>query len=609
MSRPLRILALTLLAALAIAAPAQAHAKLERTLPADGAHLQDQPGSVAFYFGEAIEASFGAIRVLNSQGVEVETGSTFRPQGSDHGLAIALRPNLPDGTYTATYRIISADSHPVAGGISFAIGNPSAGGVVKLSAAELSGPTAGKVTSVAFWIVRLLGYAALALAIGGAVFFAWLWTPALAAAAGGGEEWLRASRAANRRLRAIVLAGTAVGAAASVLALPLEAASAGGTSFWSALNGTALSEVLDTRFGSLMLLRIGAWLLLGIALGVIAAGSRLPALRVARIGADGIAMPRSASPELVALLMLPIGSLLVSPALVGHARTQSPTWLGMPADILHVTAMTVWLGGLVALVVAVPAALTRLQAADRARLLQATLARFSALALIAVLVLAASGTVQAVVELDSVPALVTSGYGRAIVAKVLLLLALVGLGALNRQRLLPALARGVEAGADAARTVAALARSMRLEVALIAVVLGVTAVLVAYAPAGTGSAAPAQAAPAASVAAQPIEGRAHVGSTALRYTVDPATVGMNTINLYLRRARVGGAYTRAKEVSVELSLPARGLGPLHPDVREVGPGHYAVGAQLGLAGDWQLLVTVRTSEFDEDQTRIKVPIR
>src|SRR4051812_25758249 len=116
---------LALIAVLLVCAPqAQAHAKLERTLPADAARLQTAPTSVAFYFGEVIEANFGAVRVYDAAGNEVETGSTFRPEGNDHALAIALKPQLPDGTYTATFRIISADSHPVAGAISFAVGNP-----------------------------------------------------------------------------------------------------------------------------------------------------------------------------------------------------------------------------------------------------------------------------------------------------------------------------------------------------------------------------------------------------------------------------------------------------------------------------------------------------
>ena len=48
--------------------------------------------------------------------------------------------------------------------------------------------------------------------------------------------------------------------------------------------------------------------------------------------------------------------LAVSPALAGHAATQSPSALLIPIDILHVTAMSIWVGGLLILVALLPVA-------------------------------------------------------------------------------------------------------------------------------------------------------------------------------------------------------------------------------------------------------------
>ena len=66
------------------------------------------------------------------------------------------------------------------------------------------------------------------------------------------------------------------GLLASLLALPLQGASAVGTSLWGGLDGDVLDEIVHTRFGSLMLLRAGAWALLGGILLVAAARSRGP---------------------------------------------------------------------------------------------------------------------------------------------------------------------------------------------------------------------------------------------------------------------------------------------------------------------------------------------
>jgi copper transport protein len=80
---------------LAMTASGTAHAKLVRTVPVAGADLARQPESVTFYFNEPVEASFGVIRVFNVQGVEVQAGLPYRPEGQTNALAIALQPNLP----------------------------------------------------------------------------------------------------------------------------------------------------------------------------------------------------------------------------------------------------------------------------------------------------------------------------------------------------------------------------------------------------------------------------------------------------------------------------------------------------------------------------------
>jgi len=156
----------------------------------------------------------------------------------------------------------------------------------------------------------------------------------------------------------------------------------------------------------------------------------------------------------------------------------------IPVDTAHVLAMSVWLGGLAALLAAVPAATRRLGGDDGHRLLAAVILRFSAVALAAVIVLVGTGVVQALEHVGSWSALPGTGYGRAVLVKIGLTLALVGLGMLNRRRAIPALrrlARGAPVEGTPARL---LRRAVAAEVVLIVVVLGVTSALVSYAPPG-----------------------------------------------------------------------------------------------------------------------------
>ena len=111
-----------------------------------------------------------------------------------------LRPGLGDGSYTATYRVISADGHPVSSGFVFAVGDAAPGG--KSVDQLLAGQSTGPITDTAFSLVRAVQYAAIALGLGTLVFLLWSWLPALRLVAG------RRSRVGGRvgRVRAAAAA-------------------------------------------------------------------------------------------------------------------------------------------------------------------------------------------------------------------------------------------------------------------------------------------------------------------------------------------------------------------------------------------------------------------
>jgi copper transport protein len=120
------------------------------------------------------------------------------------------------------------------------------------------------------------------------------------------------------------------------------------------------------------------------------------------------------------LLLLPL------PSIAGHALDAGQPRIEVGVDVLHLASAAVWTGGLVQLVFA-------LRSGARADLAR----RFSTLALVAVAVLSATGVIRALAELRSVSQLGTTGYGRLLIVKTGLLAVLVGIGWLNRYRLIP----------------------------------------------------------------------------------------------------------------------------------------------------------------------------
>jgi copper transport protein len=591
--------ALAALVALAVPGTAFAHATLESSSPGRGDQLRRAPELVELRFSEPIEVSFGAVRVYDARGERVDRGPTSHPDGRGDAVAVNLRRGLAKGVYTVTYRVISADSHPVAGGLTFTVGT---GGPAPAATVDdlIDAGGAGPVTEGAFGAVRALAYVAIALAVGGFAFAAAVWRPALRGVAGAGRSWQEAGEAFAGRARAIGLAAAGLGVATSALGIVLQGATADATSFWSALDPTVVGSVLDTRFGTVWALRLLAWLAVGALLALPAARLRPAELRPASLGATGLALGAGVRPLAVGIAVTLLAFLCLTPALAGHPSTLDPSWLLVPANALHVAAMAIWVGGIGMLLLALPAATGRLESADRTRLLAAAVTRFSTVALFAVAALVASGVAQAIPELESLSDFLDTGFGRALLAKIVLLLALIGLGAWNRGRAQPRLAVLAIAGAPPGRTGLELRRTLRTEAALMAAVLGVTAALVAYAPPAGGGGG----------AHTPFSASEDLGPARMELTVDPARAGDNEVHVYLLNRRTGGQFDRVKELDMEAALPENGIGPLHLPADKAGPGHYVVRrTQLAPAGDWRLEVSARVSEFNLYEKTVEVPIK
>ena len=538
--------------ALALAAPgaALAHAVLTHTTPHRGATVAQSPRTVELDFNEPVEVSVGAVRVFDTTGARVDAGGVRHPRGRARSVAVDLREGLGSGVYTATYRVVSADGHPVAGGFAFGIGVPVATARDAPQVAELLGRSeAGLAVEVAYGIARGLHYGAL-LVLVGALFFAFLVWPA----------------ATTRRWPARVLvAACLLGALSALAGLVLQGALAAGVPLDRAPSASVLEAATSTRAGQAWGLRAGAW---AVALAVLAV---LPG-RPGRLGGAAIG--------------LPIAALVASLPYAGHADTHSPRALLVPADVLHTVAAGAWLGGLVLVL----AAFWPRRAEHPGEGAVAATARFSRLALPAILVLAACGLVQSWVYLGGTSGLVSTPYTWALLAKVVLLGGVVALAARNRRRL-------ARLSRDAPGDGWALRRSMRAEVLLAILVLGATAALV-------------RAEPPVKLASGPVVRELDVGPMRLQMDVEPARVGPNDLHLYLFDRRTGARIDRVEEITVRLTQPERDIGPIKLGIPRKGPSHYELlAAPLGVPGKWRVQVDVRVSDFDQFTARTELDVR
>jgi copper transport protein len=559
--------------------PASAHAVLEQTSPADGSTVRTAPDQISLQFGEPVTVESGSIRVFDDRLHPVQSGGATG-SGSPR-VGIGLRSGLHTGTYTVTWRVVSADSHPVSGGFTFSIGHPST-----VTGTVQAADGGSRLVGILLGAARFAAYAGVVLGLGTAAVLFAFWP------VGRFED-------RPRRLLwigwGLLLAGTLVG-------LLLEGPYGAGRSIAHAFDGSLLADTFGARYGQVLGTRVA---LLTLLAGFLAEALRTP--RVARWVLGGFGT-------------LSVG-VLVTFALAGHADTGNQAPLTSLSDVLHLASMGVWLGGLALIVGCL---------AGRATELRRVLPRFSRLAFTAVTVLVGTGIYQTWRDVGSWAGFTDTVYGRLLLAKIGCVVLLLGLGNLARRWVArqygsvsrPAVVREPVAaggpppplppesppsepgpaipgpGDGELRT---LRRGLAAEVVLGVSVLILTTILVNTAQAKETQSQAGSASYSASYSTTDTSGQ-----TRVRLTVTPDRTG--PVKLVLRVQRPTGAVLPVQKVTASLSLPAENIGPLPVTFAGVGKGPMTARTALARPGNWDLDVTVQTSPIEATAFRLAIPV-
>lgn len=276
----------------------------------------------------------------------------------------------------------------------------------------------------------------------------------------------------------------------------------------------------------------------------------------------------------------------LSLAMAGHAATAPPEALTRPAIFLHSLGVAFWIGALSPLVALVSKpTIATLPVVNR----------FSRIAALAVGVLALTGLGLAIVQLGKPSALVETRYGLILAIKLALVTLLLALAALNRFRLTPALAPALTRDGKAG---SALKRSILLECAIALAILAVVA--------GWRFAPP----PRTIVPETPLAIHIHTDKAMFQVLVSPGRAGVDDFVLQLMTG--DAAPLAAKEVTLALSLPERGIEPMER-AASLGPDGYwhARKVELPFAGRWHVRIDALVSDFEkitlEDDLEVAPP--
>jgi copper transport protein len=528
--------------------PATAHGYLIRAIPEDRAVLEQAPARLQYWFSEPLEAAFSSLSVRNRAGEVVATGGV--PAENESLLTSRLPPELPPGPYVVDMRIaFASDGHVIAQTRLFFIGQASD------FTAETTTNTADPLE--AFW--RALTLSATVLLFGTYTLYAGILLPAWGNARYT-LGWLP-PRIINR-LYVLLGIGLALAIIGNVIGLLQQA---------MILFETGLPQVLEQRLWE-----------------VVRLGSRYGELWNARMAFLGIVtlmyifslLWRAERPETVKPFWVAssLGMALVMGTFsAGSHAAGAPVWpwIAVSNDWLHFIAVGFWAGGVAALAWVLPSALTPYEGDARRRAMLAVLKRFTRWATVCLLVVIASGVYSAANWIYQ-PQDLTSGFGSALLLKVVLVALLILVGAAHHIALRP---ERYARFAQLIRPFTSFIPTLRLEAVLVVIVVSSVGLL---------SASPVPVPYFVDEAVPPLSASQTVEGYQITQTITPGGPGVNTYDTMIRTTD-GGLLDQS--VQVQFIQPERDQRGNWNVAEAVDDGLYVTaGAEIDTVGTWRSLV-------------------
>ncbi len=514
-------LLVVLFAVIGVGGQAGAHTALESSIPADGSAVDGPVGSVELTFNRAVEPVVENFELVDPSGQQVPIASV--DQTAPEVITVVPGSALESGDFGAVWSVLSEDGHPVSGSITFAAtAPPSTGDPAETSPTDVAPTTVmpdpsavedpdGSIDSEApaalsealeaattpsgvsaaevfAWLVRVLSYSAVLFALGGLIFVLFIHT--------GPASENRLLTFWIRRAALLILFTTVLSAVA-------RAWVHNNGSFSSVIDPGSYQSALDGQAGFGLAVRaLGAMVLLagvGNSIGENSFGrptrtsasggtrkvrtiprdlegesgparvseSTTSAVSVDSVGGDG------EEPPGVSGAWGTIGgavAILVSFLFIGHTATEGPRVVTATTDFIHLLGASAWVGGAAFLAIT----MWNRRSAAGAGQLSPLVGRFSLMATIALIGVAAAGVVLSVIVLPTVSALWETTFGLILIAKVVVVAAVAAVGARNNYQVVPGLA------ADPADPTAlhSLKQSIAWELFGFALIIALTAALV-----------------------------------------------------------------------------------------------------------------------------------
>ncbi len=556
-----------------------AHANQINSVPAPNSELDESPDRVIIWFSEPIEESFSVITVLNSAAERVDLDDSARDSSEPTAMSVGLPP-LENGTYTVVWKNLSAvDGHKVIGSYVFSVGEPISAGA-QIDAAEQP-----LLQTVADPWLRWLIFVVAAIVMGGLIFEIVVSVPVVFSESSR-DSWQAAATAVSERWSKLSLIALGLMVVAMVGQLLQQTAVISGDSVFTPDFEIVRTVAFDSSWGRLWVYRMVAVVAI-VALFFLARRTAFETTEQDEED-DRSLVGDSFIAQLAALVGL-VFLGLISASSHNAASPPEVKTLATVTDFVHLISSMVWLGGVIYLAISVPILLTRLTSVDLSELLSASVSRFTVIAVMSAGTLVVTGIFSSYMQV-TVPAATATPYGWFLVGKILLIIPLFALAAVNGFRIARKFGNGGER---------AFRKSLLFETGLVLAVFVAVGWLASLEP------------------ARQYAGRIGISvddhasyqdsadGTVFDVAIEPAEVGKNDVRVQIAKPN-GDPIDNAVDVRVRLKFVDDDLGEPLVSLQDTGNGLWQLkDAQLNIAGEYQAEVVVQRPDAFDSRTAFR----
>ncbi|WP_438347894.1 copper resistance CopC/CopD family protein [Paenibacillus sp. FA6] len=524
-----------------------AHAYLQKSTPTANEIISQSPAKIMLQFNESIQPAFHDIQVTNSAGERVDLDDSYIPDSQLNTLEGNVSPNLPDGVYVVKWNVISGDGHRIEGSIPFQVGDGSSSVIVPTAQSASTFPGLDLIA------IRWLLYLSMSFFMGILCFYRFMYP----ANPKGALPLPRRSRT----LLWITYGGILV---SILLSLPLQA-TIDARIQWTELWATPwLAQMFQTNFGLIWLIQLGLAIVLG---GVIYAAHRISGGSRLRIIGYSLA------------LSLALG-ILLSKSFIGHPAASELKVLSITMNFLHLAAICVWIGSLLALAIVLPGeASLPTSTEERKGTISRVIRTFSCwgFGLVAIVIL--SGIYASLKYVPTLYSLFNTSYGQVLLLKCGLVLIMLVFAAVNFLR---------------GRKNKPVGRSVWIELSIGVITLVLAAILTNL-PTATGTPGPV-----------------HVSNSldsgeVISLRISPNIVGNNQFEIDVRDAK-GQEIHNIQQVKLTLTSLDMDMGKYEIIVPYEPNSTFMAKDLISMAGRWNIQVHILSASLDSWDTDFTIRV-